>query len=260
MTQSDEGRTRSQKKKPRSTEERKAMLGPCDFQQAPEAETDENKEVPERRQKLLTTDSAQKSPCRWGSLSQGEKAGAHHHGWEGAHNRAPESPAKGCGRKAPDEPIRAITRFRAHGRASGLSGQVQSARPHPASLRAQRDVGCPARVPHVAPLNGDTLPTLEDRGPSQSREQADTSGVKRMLLLSVSSRAEAEQRTQKNAATPPGGWRHPRKQTALDSCSQHEKPGQGSPPPPLLSKQHGPGGSAGVWATSGPLNCENYQG
>lgn len=31
------------------------MLGPCDFQQAPGAETDENKEVPRAPPEILTT-------------------------------------------------------------------------------------------------------------------------------------------------------------------------------------------------------------
>lgn len=52
----------------------------------------------------------------------------------------------------------------------------------------------------IAPLNGDTLPTLEDRGPSQSREKADTSGCQADAIAVSQLTTEAEQRTQKNTA------------------------------------------------------------
>lgn len=112
----------------------------------------------------------------------------------------------------------------------------------------------------MAPLNGDTLPTLEDRGPSQSREQADTSGCQADAVAVSQLTTEAEQRTQKNAAhrqrvAPP------QETGCSGTCSQHENQGKGSSPPPLLSKQHGPRKALGSQTdTLAPLNCEEYQG
>lgn len=55
MTQSDEGVHAAKRKNPEARRRGKAMLGPCDFQQAPGAETDENKEVPRAPPEILTT-------------------------------------------------------------------------------------------------------------------------------------------------------------------------------------------------------------
>lgn len=132
------------------------MLGPCDFQQAPEAETDENKEVPRVLPEILTTHSAQKSPCRQ-SLSQGRKGWGPHE-VEGATTGHQRAQPKAVGGRPPMSQLEQLLGFRAHGRAS-RDCLARYRAPGLTHTKAQRDVGCPARVPHGSTKRGHTAYT-----------------------------------------------------------------------------------------------------